>query len=77
MSNYEQSGNRYTAIFLREADGTYRRLPFDLVRFNVDDHPDQKREIVPRGDDEGKVFEKVWLVDQVPYAKKVSFSGLS
>lgn len=75
MSNYEQAGNRYTAIYVRNADGTFSRAPFDIVRFNVDDNPDAERALVPHGDDIGRVFEKVWIVDQLPWARKVSFNG--
>lgn len=78
MSDYSQSGNRYTAIFIRdEKAGTFMRAPFDLVRFNVDEHPDAERAIVPRKDDDGLIFEKIWVVDQLPWGKKVSFHGVS
>ena len=79
MSNYEQSGNRYTAIFVQSPDGTLTRAPFDIVRFNVDTDPAAKREIVPNNnqDDHTKVFEKVWIVDTLPWAAKVGFNGVS
>lgn len=79
MSNYEQAGNRYTAIYVKNPDGTLTRAPFDVVRFNVDMCPTAQREILPNGnqDDHGKVFEKVWIVDSLPWAKKVGFNGIS
>lgn len=47
MADYKQGGNRYTAIFVIESERggkkTYRRNPFDLVRFNVDSDPDAPR----------------------------------
>lgn len=75
MSDYEQSGNRYTAIFLKRPDGIIR-LPFDQVRFNVDVYPDAERALVPRGDDEGKIFERVWVTDVIPWQKKVGMGPL-
>ena len=47
-----------------------RRLPFDLVRYNVDQNPDAPKEIVlsVTHPDTKKVFEKVWIVDEVPFA---------
>jgi hypothetical protein len=77
MSNYEQQYNRYTAIFLKAADGTFSRLPFDIVRFNIDVDRQPKRELVPRGSDDGKIFERIWVVKEVPWSKKVSFGSVS
>jgi hypothetical protein len=79
MSDYEQSGNRYTAIFLRREDGTHERMEYDLVRFNVDVNRDAPLEIVPCGidGDNGKLFERIWVVNDVPWAKKVSFKGVA
>jgi hypothetical protein len=77
MSDYDQSGNRFTAIFLKRKDGTLIRLPYDKVRFNVDQDPNAPRHIVPRGDDAGKIFEYVWITDTIPWKKKVGFDGLS
>jgi hypothetical protein len=73
--NYDQEGNRYTAIYLREAADRFKRLPFDVVRFNVDIEPNAPRSIVPSGNDHGKVFEKVWIVNEMPWSQKVSFEG--
>lgn len=79
MSNYAQSGNRYTMILLRrpQRDGTdlYERVPFDLVRFNVDENPSATPVIMPLGQpgehgaasDDRKIFEKIWYVDVVPW----------
>lgn len=76
--NYDQEGNRYTAIFLKHKDGTYERLPFDIVRFNVDKDADAKKELVPASaNDSGKVFEKIWIVTSIPWRKKVVFNGVS
>ncbi len=74
--DYHQSGNRYTAIFVKAADGTLKRAPFDIVRFNVDSDPGARRYLVPVGMDAGKVFEKVWVTDKMPWKKKVSFDGI-
>lgn len=77
MSDYVSSGNRYTAIFLEREDGTLIRLPFDLVRFNVDVEPNASRNIVPAGADTSKVFERVWITREIPWQGKVGFDGLS
>jgi hypothetical protein len=74
--NYEQAQNRYTAIFLKAANGTFTRLPFDIVRFNVDIDRNAKREIVPRGSDDGKIFERIWVVRSIPWQKKTSFGSV-
>ncbi len=87
MSNYSQVGNRYTAIYLvvRERGDklTYRKLPFEIVRFNVDEHPSAAEELIPCGVDElnasgikqasDKIYEKIWIVDSVPFSGKTSF----
>lgn len=87
MSNYNQSGNRWTAVFLVERERgdvmTYRRLPFELVRFNVDTNPSAPQEIVPNGvdafnsggdkQDSDKIYEKIWIVDSLPFGAKTSF----
>jgi hypothetical protein len=86
MADYAQKGNRYTAIFVIESDKggkkTYRRNPFDLVRFNVDADPDAPQEIVPlgpvAGNDGGisetdKIYEKVWIVETAPWVGKQDF----
>ena len=82
MSNYSQSGNRYTAIYVRKPqrggrEDLYERVPFDLVRFNVDDNPDAPEEIIPIGSgdsvnpsgvkDSAKIYERIWIVDAVPW----------
>lgn len=70
MADYDLKDARWTCIFLREGD-CLRRLPFDLVRWNVDQDPDAKKEIVPAGTlvvDAQKVYERVWIVDEVPFA---------
>jgi hypothetical protein len=69
MSNYDIRDARWTCIFLREG-GNLRRLPFDIVRWNVDQDPHAPKEIVPSmtHPDTQKVFEKVWTVDEVPFA---------
>jgi hypothetical protein len=78
MADYKQEGNRYTAIFVIESDRggkkTYRRNPFDLVRFNVDTDPDAPQEIVPVGpqsgvglNDSDKIYENVWVVETAPW----------
>lgn len=87
MSDYKQSGNRWTAVFLVQRERgdvlTYRKLPFEIVRFNVDSSPSAPEEIVPCGADEfsqsgdkqdsDKIYEKIWIVDSLPYASKTSF----
>lgn len=75
MSDYAQSGNRYTAIFIEDEHGLYKRAPFDIVRFNVDIDRNPRREIVPRGNDDGKIFERIWVAKDMPWQKKVSFNG--
>lgn len=79
MSDYKQDGNRWTMILIRKKlpDGKFatERATFDLVRFNVDTDPDVKPVIVPlgTGGDRGKLFERVWTVDEAPF--KVQFFG--
>lgn len=87
MSDYKQSGNRWTAIYLVQRlkgdNYVYKKLPFELVRFNVDTHPDALEEIVPCGEDvlnpsgnkqdSDKIYEKIWIVDALPWKEKVSF----
>ncbi len=87
MSDYKQSGNRWTAVYLvvRERGDklTYRKLPFEIVRFNVDENPSATEQIVPCGEDvlnptgnkqdHDKIYEKIWIVDSVPYKAKTSF----
>lgn len=81
MADYKQGGNRYTAIFVIESERggkkTYRRNPFDLVRFNVDSDPDAPQEIVPVGSLAGnaagitesdKLYENVWIVETAPWS---------
>lgn len=77
MSDYKQEGNRWTAIYVRSGDG-HVRLPYDLVRFNVDTDPDSKPFAVPLGEggDSGKIYERIWKVDEVPYQGKLSFGGI-
>ncbi len=77
MADYKQSGNRWTAIFLVDdqhgkGDKLYRRLPFEICRFNVDTNPNAREVIVPIGEDVlnadgtkadfSKIYERIWLV---------------
>ena len=93
MANYLNEGNRWTAIYV--ANGihgteysTYTKLPWELVRFNVDSTPNAVHEIVPDGDDKGlvgagtaatpvkepnRIYEKIWVVDAIPFREKTSF----
>jgi hypothetical protein len=87
MADYKQEGNRWTAVFLVEREKgdrlTYRRLPFELVRFNADVNPSAPQEIVPNGEDvfngsgdkqvSDKIYEKIWIVDAIPFGAKTSF----
>jgi len=91
MADYAQSGNRWTAIYsvMTERGGsvTYRKLPFELVRFNVDTNPSATPVIVPCGEDvvsgvgatpnkpnSDKIYEKVWFVSgEYPWSQKTSF----
>ena len=69
MSDFDQEGNRWTAIYLKHGDG-WERVPYDLVRFNVDDDPEAKPSIVPigRGGDSGKIYERIWKVSELPFS---------
>jgi hypothetical protein len=87
MSNYKQDGNRWTAVYLVERERgdilTYRKLPWEIVRFNVDTNPSAPEEIIPCGEDSfnpngdkqvsDKVYEKIWIVDHIPFEAKTSF----
>jgi hypothetical protein len=89
MADYMQDGNRWTAIYLvvngRGGNLTYRKLPFELVRFNADVTPGAEAVIVPCGEDtlnpngdkqnSDKIYEKIWIVDSLPYAAKTSFGA--
>lgn len=73
MANYEQSGNRWTMVLIRKKlpDGsqTTERATFDLVRFNIDTDPEGQQFICPVGvgGDVGKLFERIWTVDEAPF----------
>lgn len=78
MADYAQAGNRWTMILVRRKDEFGRevleRATFDLVRFNVDTFPNAEQYIIPvSGTDKGKIFERIWTVDEQPY--KVQFFG--
>lgn len=77
MADYKQEGNRWTMILIRrQIDGkeTFERASFDLVRFNVDTDGNAEQFIVPvSGSDKGKIFERIWKLDEQPY--KVQFFG--
>lgn len=82
MSNYENKGNRYTAIFVRQPQKgggvLFERAAFELVRFNVDENPDAVEEVMPIGEIAGnasgtkpdgpKIYEKIWVVDTAPFS---------
>jgi len=86
MSDYKIEGNRYTAIYVIEpkhgGGQTYRKVPFEIVRFNVDANPSAPEVIVPTGEDvlnvdgvkadHEKVYEKIWIVDALPFKAKTS-----
>jgi hypothetical protein len=79
MADYKQEGNRWTMVLVRIKDEgnqtLVKRVPFDIVRFNVDTNPDAAPNIVPLGQpnasssdtDSDKVYEKIWFVDEVPF----------
>lgn len=70
MADYAQDGNRWTMVLIRKQTPNgeaYERATFDLVRFNVDVDPTSAPAIVPVGPDNGKLFERVWKVDEVPF----------
>lgn len=81
MADYRIQDARFTAIFVRkpQAGGTdlYERVPFELVRFNVDVDPDAPAFIMPIGErivqgsgikpDSPKIYEKIWITDTVPW----------
>lgn len=83
MADYRLADARFTAIFVRAGHDPgdkelWIRVPFELVRFNVDVNPSVEPVIVPIGEtyfsttgvkpDSPKIYEKVWFVDQVPFA---------
>ncbi len=76
MSDFKQDGNRWTAIYLKKGD-LWERVPYDLVRFNVDVDPSAPVQIVPlgQGGDAGKLYERVWRVHELPFGEKVNFGG--
>jgi hypothetical protein len=54
MANFENSGNRWTMVFLRierhgRGDYDYQKLPYELVRYNVDVTPTAEAVVVPDG----------------------------
>lgn len=82
MSNYNADGNRWTAVYLaspvRGGGFTYTKLPWELVRFNVDVTPDAPAYIVPDGVEQinasltkpnaPKIYERIWITDVIPYS---------
>ncbi len=96
MADYNIRDARFTAIFVKERvdpGGTdlYVRVPFELVRFNVDVDPDAPAQIVPVGSpmvpvsgvkpDSPKIYEKIWITDTVPFKPgsggRVWFGGVT
>lgn len=95
MANYLNDGNRWTVIYqavLKRGGGyDYRKLPFELVRFNTDTNPDAPEEIIPTGEREDyeglgitatptkpteKVYERIWIVDgAAPFSQKTGFGA--
>ena len=76
MGDYKKADARYTMILVKCGEGLWRRHNFDLVRFNVDISPEAKPDVVVVGDtDNGKIFEKIWKVDEAPFATKQNFGG--
>ena len=82
MGNYATKDARYTAIYRREErvekggkQEVFFLVPFELVRFNVDQAGEQEQVIVPVGQqnetppnkDSEKIYEKIWIVDVVPF----------
>jgi hypothetical protein len=91
MANYEQDGNRYTLLVLREPqhgqeEPFYRILPYEYVRFNVDTNPGAEAVIVPTAPPnasrvnlgQGKLYERIQFVDQEPnkFSKDGAFSAM-
>jgi hypothetical protein len=72
MSDYSPAGNIYTAIFVDNSDGTFTRAPFNIVRFN----DEKTRWLVPVEIDSGKTFERIWIVKELPWQRKVGFDGV-
>ena len=80
MANYRMRDARYTAIFVRETPISrpkqrFVKVPFELVRFNVDVNPEAEQVIVPDAQrfsspkdvvDE-KIYENIWFVDRTPF----------
>jgi hypothetical protein len=83
MGDYKKEDARYTMILVKCGEtkeaipgSLYRRHEFDLVRFNVDVNPNAKPDVVVCGDtDHGKIFERIWKVDEAPFAVKQNFGG--
>ena len=82
MGDYKLKDARFTMIVVRlpkrngEKGRLYKVLPFELVRFNVDENPDAPQVIVPVGEgrpQKDKIYERIWMTDTVPYKDKVSF----
>ena len=82
MGNYATKDARYTAIYRRETrvekgakKEVFFLVPFELVRFNVDQAGEQEQVIVPIGQRQSiapnkeseKIYEKIWVVDVVPF----------
>ncbi len=83
MANYAMKDNRFTAIYRREIrtgkggrkEEVFFLVPFELVRHNIDVPGEQEQVIVPIGRQisvpgakvDEKVYEKIWIVDVVPF----------
>ena len=77
MADYAFIGNRYTQVYKLYKNGPnplYTKLPFELVRYNVDTDPSAAQFIVPLPEtDDGqvrnqkpdfeKIYEGIFIVD--------------
>lgn len=95
MGDYRLQDARFTMIIERrpQAGGKdlYVRLPFELVRYNVDTDPDVTPVIVPVAASsqsvppsgtkpDEKIYENIWFVDAAPWRPgadgRVHFGGI-
>lgn len=91
MTDYRIQDMRFTMIIVRTALAggreEFERLPFDLVRYDVDVNPSAPQFIIGAGNDfvakvDGggsesakKRYERIWIVDQAPFKAVQSGTG--
>jgi hypothetical protein len=89
MPNYDNVGNRFTAIYVLHSNKggqnpLYTKSAMEIVRFNVDENPSAPEEIIPVGQQnttpkatrrQSKLYEGVRFLDSEPWKGKHDFGS--